>query len=60
MRKDNLPDNGEFDVPFNLAAALTNFAHDVTIAMTPCAPSIHTTACHYNKLYIKKPPPSWI
>jgi len=45
IKEDNLPDNGEFDVPFKLAAALTDFAYNMTIAMAPGAPTSHTTAC---------------
>jgi len=36
----NLPDNGEFYVPLELAATLTDVAHDVTMAVAARAPTI--------------------
>jgi len=36
-----LPDNCEFDVPLELAAAMTDLTLDMTAAMTPRASRIH-------------------
>jgi len=38
----NLPDNGEFYVPLDLAATLTDVAHDVTMAVARRASTIRS------------------